>query len=243
MKKIGVLLCLVALTTGAFASQTTGKKAYRAVQGKIVRAELENVAHPTPELLRALVNYHKVASENMPSQTGMILPAIAGVADIYLANREVYKEFAKAINHPVTFKNGVKMSMTRYIDEFASETDGLETFKAALEEGCNAEGEIVAQKAFNDFKKAAYTHEYYEYDVMFQLMDNVRTSYMELRENTPAEASQIAQTVYSAKIKIANGNREITIGSYINMEAVNLHPNEQVKFEAFRQALEEDMNK
>lgn len=227
MKKIGVLLCLVALTTGAFASQTTGKKAYRAVQGKIVRAELENVARPTPELLRALVNYQKVASENMPSQTGMILPAIAGVADIYLANREVYKEFAKAINHPVTFKNGVEMSMTRYIDEFASETDGLETFKTALEEDLKvatkkSAGQVKFEEEIAGFNgNANFIGQY----VLINLADPMRNM-------TDEEATLLAKEYVNYQVK------GVSLVEFCKNPGVNWHQSALDELAAFGERVE-----
>ncbi len=150
MKKIGVLLCLVALTTGAFASQTD--KMEEKVVRKVARAELrvnKQAQQEAKKLLQALENYRNMASKSTPDQTGMILPAIAQVSDIYLANRDGLKKVANKINTPVTFKNGAQMSMTRYIDQFASEMDNLDAFKTALEEDCQAQNgkEAKAQKS------------------------------------------------------------------------------------------------
>ena len=150
MKKIGVLLCLVALTTGAFASQTD--KMEEKVVRKVARAELrvnKQAQQEAVKLLQALENYRNMASKNTPDQTGMILPAIARVSDVYLANRDGLKKVANKINTPVTFKNGAQMSMTRYIDQFASEMDNLDTFKTALEEDCQVQNgkEAKAQKS------------------------------------------------------------------------------------------------
>ena len=149
MKKIGVLLCLVALTTGAFASQTTGKKLrWTAVERKVFTAELKDTARQTPEMLQALSSYKEMASTYEASEFRMILPAISAIANIYMANREVYKEFAKEINRPVTFKGDMQMNMTRYISQFTSETDKLDAFQAALEEDCNVVAKSAAQLDF-----------------------------------------------------------------------------------------------
>ncbi len=140
MKKIGVLLCLVALTTGAFASQTD--KMENKVIRKVAREELRVKKQAQQEarlLLLAFEDYKRVAAANPLSQEDMILPAISRVANEYLAHRDVSKKMANKINAPVTFKAGGSMSMTRYIDQFASEMDNLDTFKTALEEDCQAQ--------------------------------------------------------------------------------------------------------
>ncbi len=155
MKKIGVLLCLVALTTGAFASQTD--KMEEKVVRKVARAELrvnKQAQQEVKKLLQALENYRNMASKSTPDQTGMILPAIAQVSDIYLANRDGLKKVANKINTPVTFKNGAQMSMTRYIDQFASEMDNLDAFKTALEEDCQAQNDKEDNKEVNKESKA-----------------------------------------------------------------------------------------
>jgi hypothetical protein len=102
------------------------------------------------QFVKALENYRNMASKNTPDQSGMILPAIAEVSDIYLANRGALKKVANKINAPVTFKNGTQMSMTRYIDEFASEMDGLDAFKTALEEDLKVTVKSAGQVKFEE---------------------------------------------------------------------------------------------
>ena len=151
MKKIGVLLCLVALTTGAFASQTDEMK--NEVLRKVAQEELrvaKQAQQKAMQFVEALENYRDMASKNTPDQSGMILPAIAEVSDIYLANRGALKKVANKINAPVTFKNGTQMSMTRYIDEFASEMDGLDAFKTALEEDLKVTVKSAGQVKFEE---------------------------------------------------------------------------------------------
>lgn len=150
MKKLGILLCLVALTTTAFAAGKGDARLATRIERKIALAELKAEKlqkQSLRQLFSVLNNYKAMAAKSTPDQTGMILPAIARVSDVYLADRETYKEAAKLINAPVTFKNGTQMSMTRYIDEFASEIDNLDAFKTALEEDCQGNVEKVANNA------------------------------------------------------------------------------------------------
>ncbi len=156
MKKIGVLLCLVALTTGAFAQMLSKSPKNDSFVVKLLGAQeaLSSVLKEEKvDLLgfaRALANYRKMAAAHTPDQTGMILPAIAEVSDVYLANRDALKIVANKINAPVTFKNGTQMSMTRYIDEFASEMDGLDAFKTALEEDLKVTVKSAGQVKFEE---------------------------------------------------------------------------------------------
>lgn len=253
MKKIGVLLCLLTLTTAAFAQ--TGKKAAHAktidrlaVERVVTDAELEMVRvskierdslnssmrldvkknkQVALELFRAVDNYQKMASENTPAQTGMILPAIARVADAYLADRENTKAVAKQINKPVTFQNGAVMSMTRYIDEYASETDGLESFKTALEEDLKvatkkSAGQVKFEEEIAGFNgNANFIGQY----VLINLADPMRNM-------TDEEATPLAKEYVNYQVK------GVSLVEFCKNPGVNWHQSALDELAAFGERVE-----
>ena len=100
------------------------------------------------------------------------------------------------------------------------------------------EKQVLTDLAY--FRKQVFVYNYYDYNTIFQLMDNLRVSYMKLREQAPNLARAIAPKA-DEFVKIAYGDRSIRLTAYLNMETCNLWQSEQEKFYAFGQALEEDL--
>ncbi len=90
------------------------------------------------------------------------------------------------------------------------------------------------------FRKQAYQWEYYEANYMFQSMDGLRESYMALRAESVPAARKVAPKV-NEPVFVANGRTQIKVEDYLRMETVSLWQSEQVKFDAFHDALAEDL--
>ena len=70
-------------------------------------------------------------------------------------------------------------------------------------------------KAFAEF---AYRQQYSDYSYLFQALDDVRVSYIELRKVSVAAAREMVNTV-NQEIKINNGKNSIRIANYVRMES------------------------
>lgn len=90
------------------------------------------------------------------------------------------------------------------------------------------------------FRKQAYKWEYYEANYMFQSMDGLRESYMALRAESVPAARKLAPKV-NEPVFVAGGRTQIKVEDYLRMETVSLWQSEQVKFDAFHDALAEDL--
>lgn len=95
--------------------------------------------------------------------------------------------------------------------------------------------------AFEKFKTEVAQKNYYDYGFNFQSMDQVRVEYMKLHKLGSISLRALTATLINSPVSIANGQGEITISQYINMESINLISSEAEKFETFRAALEEDL--
>lgn len=101
------------------------------------------------------------------------------------------------------------------------------------------------RKALEYFTKFAKNRAYYEYDYMFQSLDSVRLSYMNLREASPEAAVEMVEEV-NKPISIDNGKRSIQIYNYVNMESVVMasrSAREGELWEEWTVALSEDLQK
>ena len=94
--------------------------------------------------------------------------------------------------------------------------------------------------AFERFKESVASRKYYEWNVIFQLMDDTREAYMKLHGGHPATVKATAEYL-SQPISINNGAQKINLPDYIRMESVTLYETEQVKFNEFGTALEADL--
>ena len=94
--------------------------------------------------------------------------------------------------------------------------------------------------AFERFKEQVASRTYYEWNVIFQLMDDTREAYMKLHGGHPATVKATAEYL-SQPISINNGAQKINLPDYIRMESVTLYETEQVKFNEFGTALEADL--
>ena len=100
--------------------------------------------------------------------------------------------------------------------------------------------EARAREALDQFHRQAAKLHYYDYHFMFQSMDSLRISYLALRSESAAVARKLALMV-NEPVSIAGGNGRVRILPYLNMESCTLSPSEQIKFEAFYQALSADL--
>lgn len=95
-------------------------------------------------------------------------------------------------------------------------------------------------KAFELFKTRVASHKYYEWNVIFQLMEDTRDAYMKLHGGDPAVVKPMAE--YLARpVRIDQGAQEITIPDYVRMESISLYKSEREKFDEFEAALEADL--
>ena len=97
-------------------------------------------------------------------------------------------------------------------------------------------------KAFEQFKESAFDKNYYDYSLLFQLMDDTREAYMKLHEVRNVYPAMVKETAeyLSQPVAIAKGRGHIRLPQYIKMESVMLRGKEPERFEAFGQALEDD---
>lgn len=95
-------------------------------------------------------------------------------------------------------------------------------------------------RAFELFKTNVVSHKYYEWNIIFQQMDDTREAYMELHGGDPAVVKAVAEYL-SKPISIDNGAHSIKLPLYVKMECVTLWETEQVKFNEFGAALEADL--
>ena len=95
-------------------------------------------------------------------------------------------------------------------------------------------------RAFELFKTNVASKKYYEWNIIFQQMDDTREAYMKLHGGEPAVVKAIAEHI-SQPISINNGAQTITIPAYVRMESVTLWQTEQQKFDEFGAALEADL--
>lgn len=104
--------------------------------------------------------------------------------------------------------------------------------------------EIAAKKkdvlrAFGEFSQMASFLHYYDYHALFQSMDELRKAYMDLRKTSPKAAREIASQI-NAPVTL-DGGKVIYVEAYLRMETCTLPESEQVKFDAFGDALREDL--
>lgn len=114
--------------------------------------------------------------------------------------------------------------------------------KAAHNQKADQVSKLTAQTLadFKAFQKAAFRYQYYDYNFMFQSMDALRESYMQLRGASETAAKSVAPQI-NEPIAIANGQRSIRLAAYLNMETCTLWQSEQLKFDAFAEALQADL--
>ena len=106
--------------------------------------------------------------------------------------------------------------------------------KAAHNQKADQVSKLTAQTLadFKAFQKAAFRYQYYDYNFMFQSMDALRESYMQLRGASETAAKSVAPQI-NEPIAIANGQRSIRLAAYLNMETCTLWQSEQLKFAHF----------
>lgn len=134
-------------------------------------------------------------------------------------------------------------------DRLASELEQVIEQKAEAWIVKNGEDRRVEQlkkelsDALASFKKFAYNRAYYDYNFMFQGMDQVRASYMELHKVSAQDARSMVQEV-NKPIVIAKGNYKIRIADYVRMESCMIgsySAKEEALWTAWSIVLEQDL--
>ena len=96
-------------------------------------------------------------------------------------------------------------------------------------------------EAYDTFAQAVKGRQSHDFNYIFQVMDEVRVTFMKLQTKSPEAAAQVAKFI-NRPVAIANGSYFLTLESYLRMETVNLPQSEQVKFDAFYTALVNALN-
>lgn len=96
-------------------------------------------------------------------------------------------------------------------------------------------------EAYDTFAQAVKGRQYHDFNYIFQVMDEVRVTFMKLQTKSPEAAAQVAKFI-NRPVAIANGSYFLTLESYLRMETVNLPQSEQMKFDAFYTALVNALN-
>ncbi len=95
----------------------------------------------------------------------------------------------------------------------------------------------------NGFAQFAYRQQYSNYSYLFQSLDGVRLTYIELREVSVDAAREMVEEV-NKEIKIDNGRRTIRIADYVRMESCVLGSYSQREMQlwnSWSNMLEEDL--
>lgn len=95
---------------------------------------------------------------------------------------------------------------------------------------------VETVSAFVNFSQAVKEKQYHDYNFIFQVMDEVRVSFMALQAKSSEQATRVAKII-NRPVAIANGSYFLTLENYLRMETVNLPQSEQVKFDDFHAAL------
>lgn len=93
------------------------------------------------------------------------------------------------------------------------------------------------------FAQVMYTQKYSDYGYIFQALDNVRLSYLALR-NASVEAARTMAPRLNEPIQIDNGARTIRIADYVRMESCvlgSVSSREMILWENWSRLLEEDL--
>ena len=205
------------------------------------------------------------------SNYSVLFQKMEGVRANYMGLRKADLAAAKAaaaqVNEPVSVDNGKReLRIADFVLTWASTLTDSRTEAAWREFGKALEADLKAAKAKSTvaqeelkavepqvkqlrnslagFVKFAAGLPYSNYSFMFQGMDGVRESFMNLYKASKPAAKALAQEV-NQPISIDNGKNKIRIADYVRMESVvlgSVSSREEARWIEFSNALENSLN-